>query len=92
MRNRFTIGSAAAIVMAITLTVTLGKGTSAQTLIDPGSQAAHLRPPLAAKPRKSTNVKSCSEYGAGFVNLPGTGACIKIGGSVTVESAGSRGR
>jgi hypothetical protein len=24
-------------------------------------------------------------YGAGFVNVPGSDACIKIGGSVTIE-------
>jgi hypothetical protein len=31
-------------------------------------------------------------YGAGFVNVPGTDACIKIGGSMTVESTTGRGR
>jgi hypothetical protein len=38
-------------------------------------------------PRKApaARAKSCSIYGAGFVNVPGSDACIKIGGSVTIE-------
>jgi hypothetical protein len=32
-------------------------------------------------------MKSCSIYGAGFVQVPGSDACIKIGGSVSVEGA-----
>jgi hypothetical protein len=36
--------------------------------------------------------KSCSAYGAGFVNVPGTDACIKMGGYVTTEGAINRGR
>jgi hypothetical protein len=92
MRYRLTLRWAAMIAAAVTFTVTIGDGAGAQTLTDPGSQLAPSRPPYAAKPRASANVKSCSEYGAGFVKIPGTGGCIKIGGSVTVESATSRGR
>jgi hypothetical protein len=29
-------------------------------------------------------VKSCSAYGAGYVNISGTDACVKVGGSMTV--------
>jgi hypothetical protein len=36
-------------------------------------------------------MKSCSLYGAGFVNVPGTDACIKIGGYVTVEGTTKQG-
>jgi hypothetical protein len=36
-------------------------------------------------------MKSCSLFGAGFVNVPGT-ACIKIGGYVTVEGTAKQGR
>ena len=31
-------------------------------------------------------------FGAGFVNVPGTDACIKIGGNVTVEGTAKQGR
>ena len=92
MRYRLTLRSAAAIAAAATLTIMIGAGADAQTLTDPSPQPAPSRPALAAKSRASTHVKSCSAYGAGFVNIPGTEACIKIGGSVTVESAVSRGR
>ncbi len=88
MRYCLTLRSAS-IAAAVMLAVTIGKGARAQTL--PSSQPPSRSPP-AAKPRASANVKSCSEYGAGFVNIPGTGACIKIGGAATVEGGISRGR
>jgi hypothetical protein len=43
---------------------------------------------ITSPPRKvpAARVKSCSSmFGAGFVNVPGTDACIKVGGSVTIE-------
>ena len=42
-------------------------------------------PPGARKSRTSAHVKSCSSYGAGFVNIPGTDSCVKVGGWVTLE-------
>jgi hypothetical protein len=30
-------------------------------------------------------MKSCSTYGAGFVQIPGSDACVKIGGFVAVD-------
>ena len=30
-------------------------------------------------------MKSCSTFGAGFVQIPGTDTCVKIGGYVTTE-------
>jgi hypothetical protein len=88
MRNRLTLRSAVAIAAAVTLV----DGTSAQTLTDPSSQPAQPRPPVATKPHANAHVRSCSEYGAGYVNIPGTETCIKLGGSVTVDSAIGRGR
>jgi hypothetical protein len=76
----------------IVLAVTLADAACAQTLVDPSSQTAPSRPPPAVKSHASAKVKSCSEYGAGFVNVPGTDACIKTGGTVTVESGINRGR
>ena len=82
----------AAIAAAVMFSITISNSARAQTLADPNSQPPPSRSQPAAKLRATTNVKSCSEYGAGFVYIPGTGACIKIGGSVTVESGMSRGR
>ena len=90
MRCRLTLRSAAAIAAAAAF-VTLGVGAGAQTLTDPSPAQAPSRP-LAAEPHASAKVKSCNAYGAGFVNVPGTDACVKIGGSVTVGSAINRGR
>jgi hypothetical protein len=55
----------------------------AQTLTEPNPQTKISSPP--AKSLLTARMKSCSLYGAGFVNVPGTDACIKIGGYVTVE-------
>ena len=77
---------------AVALAATLADAACAQTLVDPSFQTAPSRPQPGAKSRASANMKSCSEYGAGFVNVPGTNACIKTGGTVTVESGINRGR
>lgn len=45
----------------------------------PGKKAEPQRP-----------VQACPEYGAGFVKVEGTGACVKIGGYVRHESSWSR--
>lgn len=83
--------SAAAVAAAATLAVTLDYGAPAQTLTDPNPRPAPATP-LVAKPGTTAKVKSCSAYGAGFVNIPGTETCVKIGGSVSVDAATGRGR
>jgi hypothetical protein len=90
MRYRLIVRSAAVIAAGATLATTFGVGAGAQTLIDPNPQHAPSRP-LPAKPDTNAKVKSCGAYGAGFVNVPGTDACVKIGGSVTVGAATNRG-
>jgi hypothetical protein len=35
-------------------------------------------------------MKSCPQYGAGFVQLPGSDTCVKIGGFVDGQVGGSR--
>jgi hypothetical protein len=46
--------------------------------------------PEAAKKDPAKPAKSCSIYGDGFVNVPGTDTCVKIGGSVRYETGGRR--
>lgn len=55
----------------------------AQTLTDPNPKTAPARP-VATKSR-TASTKGCSQYGAGFVQIAGSSACVKIGGYVTVE-------
>jgi hypothetical protein len=63
-----------------------------QTLADPSPPAKSSPPQPGTKPLPSAAAKkSCSAFGPGFVNVPGTDACIKIGGWVTVEG-GTSGR
>jgi hypothetical protein len=63
----------------------------AQTLADPNPPPRRSPPAVqpGTKVKPTARVKSCSAYGAGFVNLPGTDACVKIGGWVEVEGSGS---
>jgi Porin subfamily len=60
---------------------------AAQTLTQPSPQTKPPppAPPVAAKSRQTGHLKTCEAYGAGFRNIPGTDACIKIGGGVTVD-------
>jgi hypothetical protein len=62
----------------------------AQTLTEPNPQTKILSP--HAKSLPTARMKSCGLYGAGFVNVPGTDACIKIGGYMTVEGGTKRAR
>jgi hypothetical protein len=83
------IGLVAATTM---LAVVITSGVVAQTLTDPNSQTKMSSPQVATKSRPTGRMKSCSLFGAGFVNVPGTDACVKIGGYVTVEGTAKQGR
>jgi hypothetical protein len=63
---------------------------SAQTLTDPNPPAKWSPPHAAAKSRPVSQQKPCATYGAGFVNVPGTDTCVKVGGWVTMEGSASR--
>jgi porin-like protein len=80
MKPRIVLATAAA------LAVVVSPGF-AQTLTQPNPTAATKTspPPVAAKSRQTGHVKTCDAYGAGFRNIPGTDACLKIGGGVTVD-------
>jgi hypothetical protein len=57
---------------------------SAQTLSHPNAPTK-ASPPPSKKPRATAREESCGAFGAGFVRIPGTDACMKIGGWVTME-------
>ncbi len=87
---RSILHAAAAMAATIMLGIVLASGAIAQTLTDPNPPAKWSPPQAAAKSRPAAHVKSCSAYGAGFINVLGTDTCVKIGGWVTVQ--GSTGR
>ncbi len=71
-------------------------GASAQTLLEPNPKVEPKtkvsQPPGSAKPQSGLRAKSCSAFGAGFVQLPGTDTCVKVGGFLTTESTIDHGR
>jgi hypothetical protein len=73
-----------ALATAAVLTISIAPG-AAQTLTQPGPQTKAPPPTVTTKSRPAGHVKTCDAYGAGFRNIPGTDACLKIGGSVTVD-------
>jgi hypothetical protein len=75
-------------VLAVTaaLAAVASPGAMAQTLTQPNPQTKSPPPTVTTKSRPAGHVKICDAYGAGFVNIPGTDACIKIGGGVTVDA------
>ncbi len=82
----------ATIVVLMTLCEAASSGAIAQTLIEPNSKPKLSQPPGSAKPQSGMRTKFCSAFGAGFVQLPGTDTCVKIGGFVTTEGAVNHGR
>jgi hypothetical protein len=49
-------------------------------------------PQRKAEPKRTTSTRACEAYGAGFVYVAGSNTCIKIGGSVRVETSKSLSR
>ena len=71
---------------AVALIVMVSPGI-AQTLTQPNPPPQPSPPAAATKSRPTAgHVKVCDAYGAGFMNVPGTDACIKVGGGVTVQA------
>ena len=71
------------------LAVMASENAIAQTLTDPRPRPKSLAAAPVAKPLPGARMKTCSAFGAGFVQAPGSDVCIKIGGSAEGE-AGSR--
>ena len=79
--------------MAAASALLLGLAASnaaAQTLTNPGGPKWSPPRPAAKHHEATRPKKSCKQFGAGFVAVAGSDACVKIGGWVTVESGTSR--
>ena len=90
-RQRYTTIGAGIVVLTMTLCEAVNSGAIAQTLIEPNSRPKS-QPPGSAKPQPGLRTKACSTFGAGFVQLPGTDTCVKIGGFVTIDGGVNHGR
>jgi Porin subfamily len=78
MNPRIVLATAAALAIVVS-------PGAAQTLTQPNSQPKTPPSAVTTQSRPAGHMKTCDTYGAGFRNIPGTDACIKIGGSVTVD-------
>jgi len=81
-------GAAAALALAIAVVSSAG----AQTITEPHPQKKSPQPPAAAKALPTGREKSCAMYGAGFVRVPASDTCVKIGGFVEGSVGASRSR
>jgi Porin subfamily len=80
-----TAGRVTAITAMILSSVVVATGAGAQTLTDPNPKTASS-PPLAATKPSPPPLNACSTYGAGFVQIPGTNTCVKVGVAVGAEA------
>jgi hypothetical protein len=80
------LGAIGVLAVTAALAAVASPGAMAQTLTQPNLQTKSPPPAVTTKSRPAGHVKICDAYGAGFVNIPGTDACIKVGGGVTVEA------
>ncbi len=57
----------------------------------PACAAAAELPKKTTSPQREvkTRTNPCAAYGAGFIKVEGSGTCVKIGGSVSVQGGGS---
>ena len=78
MNPRIVLATAAVLAIAVS-------PGAAQTLTQPNPQTKTPPSAAATKSRSTGHVKTCDAYGPGFRNIPGTDACLKIGGGVTVD-------
>jgi tartrate dehydratase alpha subunit/fumarate hydratase class I-like protein len=77
-----------AIPRAVVVALMLASAAGAQTLSDPKPKPKWSQPSNTAKPHSAAHVKSCAAFGAGFAQIPGSDACVKIGGFVESTVSG----
>lgn len=75
------VTSASLATIVVTWSIT-SISAMAQTLTDPnqGTKTGHVSAGKSAETKHP--MKSCPEFGPGFVRLPGSDTCIRIGGFV----------
>ncbi|HUD87314.1 MAG TPA: porin [Xanthobacteraceae bacterium] len=77
----------AAIVTAVVMpAAVVASSVAAQTLADPTPTTKSSGRGATAPAPAPERATACATYGAGFVQMPGSDACIKLGGYVTMQS------
>jgi Porin subfamily len=71
--------------LGIPLAAAAHTGAFAQMRTGPNSHTKSSLPRITEPPLRTEGANRCAVYGAGFYPIPGTGTCLKLGGSVTVE-------
>ena len=89
MTSRHPVGYLLAVASALLVGQAVSNA-SAQTLAGPNPSKWSAPRPAAKSHQATRSKKSCKEFGAGFVAVAGTDACVKIGGWVTVEGGTGR--
>ena len=82
-----TLRAGAAVAAILTFGIAASSAL-AQTLNQPNPPVRWTPPRRTAKSQPSAHGKSCDAFGAGFVAVPGSDACVKIGGWVSVDGTG----
>jgi hypothetical protein len=80
---RWTAFCAGVVAATIASALVVSSGVIAQTLVEPKPKTS--QPSALAKSQPALRKKSCSAFGAGFAQVPGTDTCVKIGGYVTID-------
>jgi hypothetical protein len=84
------VGTVAVLVAAMIVAATVASDVVAQTPPSPTAAPKALpksfATPNVEKTAPMKQTKSCSSYGEGFVNVPGTGTCIKAGGYMRTDA------
>jgi Porin subfamily len=94
---RMLVHTVAIIAIATVLAAVAASGAVAQTPPSPTTAAPKalprsfqfpaVAPETAPKTAPFKSTKSCSVYGDGFVNVPGTDTCVKTGGYMRSDAA-----
>lgn len=75
--------------VAIAVLIAVFPAASALAQIKPATNklATRTQPAVPSKGQPEKRTKACAEYGAGFVQIEGTGTCVKIGGYVRMQDS-----
>jgi len=77
-------------LLALLIPLSLPVAAMAQSDRTPGAAARQAPSPRLAKPKPA--MRTCPEFGAGFVRLEGSDTCVRIGGYLDVGTGIRHGR